>query len=243
MGDPGIRGAEPTDRAREIIDAARRCFAQRGYHKTSIKAIAKEAGIRSPSILHYHFENKEAIFLDVMQDALGQLTQRATEIALKRGEGPRGLGAIEAFFELFEAEPDLAPLLAECMSIGARDPKTRAQLFSLLQGIEARIEAATRLLLGDSAGRLPLDPKTLAGAVLDLMTGYAVRTTLGGTPEALTRQRRGIVTLLALVRPDAAFVDAAPIDAAFVDAAPPDPGGASSLPDPSGQRSAGRTST
>ena len=183
-----------------ILAAARRCFARDGYHGTSIKGIAAAAEIRSPSILHYHFANKEALFLEVMRSAIADLTERATAVGLQLTEGPRGLGALEAFFDLLDHEGDLGPLLIECLATGMRS-EHRHELSALLQGIEALVEDATRKLLGPEADRLPLRPGTLAATILDLFTGHVMRARLSPDPEALREHRRGVLTLLSLVKP------------------------------------------
>lgn len=200
MGDEAAR-ATKADPVQEILDAGRRCFARHGYHGTSIKTIAAEAGIRSPSILHYHFRNKEAIFLAVVRQAVAALTARATEIGLQVVEGPRGLGAIEAFFSLIDEEEDLGPLLLEGLAMGAREGPTRAELGELYRGLEELVAAATQQLLGEDAQRLPLDLPTLAAAVVDLMTGHAIRSSLEGRRPELASQRKGLLTLLGLLRP------------------------------------------
>jgi AcrR family transcriptional regulator len=194
------RQTSSSDSAQVILQAARRCFAKQGYHGTSIKTIAAEAGVRSPSILHYHFQNKEAIFLAVMRQTLGALTEKATATGLNSSQQPRGLGAIEAFFTLIDEEEDLPPLFMECMAMSARGQATRDEFSSLLTSLEDMVESAIKLLLGDYAARLPLDPKTLAGTIIDLMTGHAIRATLLGHEETRAR-RQGILTLLGSLRP------------------------------------------
>jgi AcrR family transcriptional regulator len=46
----------------EILDAARRLFIANGFHGTSMRAIAREAGDRAVAGLYNHFPTKEAIF-------------------------------------------------------------------------------------------------------------------------------------------------------------------------------------
>jgi AcrR family transcriptional regulator len=51
------------DQARaDILDAARRLFVSQGYHGTSMRAIAREAGDRAVGGIYNHFATKEAIF-------------------------------------------------------------------------------------------------------------------------------------------------------------------------------------
>jgi TetR/AcrR family transcriptional regulator, cholesterol catabolism regulator len=54
-----VRNARVLRRADEIIDAAARVFAERGYHGTSTQAIADVLGMRQAS-LYYYFASKEA---------------------------------------------------------------------------------------------------------------------------------------------------------------------------------------
>jgi AcrR family transcriptional regulator len=54
-----VRNSKPLRRAEEIIDAAARVFAERGYHGTSTQAIADVLGMRQAS-LYYYFTSKEA---------------------------------------------------------------------------------------------------------------------------------------------------------------------------------------
>lgn len=63
---------EPTtkgDQARaDILDAARRLFVNQGYHGTSMRAIAREAGDRAVGGIYNHFPTKEAIFKALIEE-------------------------------------------------------------------------------------------------------------------------------------------------------------------------------
>jgi AcrR family transcriptional regulator len=54
-----VRNSRVLRRSEEIIDAAARVFAERGYHGTSTQAIADVLGMRQAS-LYYYFASKEA---------------------------------------------------------------------------------------------------------------------------------------------------------------------------------------
>jgi AcrR family transcriptional regulator len=68
---PGAR-SEPT--SVRIIDAATNQFFERGYHGTSIKELAAEAGVRSAT-LYYHFPSKEEILVAIMRSTLTDLAE------------------------------------------------------------------------------------------------------------------------------------------------------------------------
>jgi AcrR family transcriptional regulator len=66
MADPL---ATKGDQARaEILEAARRLFVSQGYHGTSMRAIAREAGDRAVAGLYNHFPTKEAIFKALIEE-------------------------------------------------------------------------------------------------------------------------------------------------------------------------------
>ena len=59
------RGSKPDAAKREqLIDIALRLFSQQGIARTSLNAIAREAGV-TPAMLHYYFNSREQL-LDVM---------------------------------------------------------------------------------------------------------------------------------------------------------------------------------
>ena len=65
MDDPVSKG----DQSRiDILDATRRLFVTQGYHGTSMRAIAREAGDRAVAGLYNHFPNKEAIFEALIEE-------------------------------------------------------------------------------------------------------------------------------------------------------------------------------
>ena len=64
MKRSGRRPGNQDTRA-SILDAARRTFAEKGFDKASIRAIAGDAGV-DPALVHHYFGTKEQLFLAVM---------------------------------------------------------------------------------------------------------------------------------------------------------------------------------
>lgn len=54
------------DRREQIIEAAMRVFAQKGFIRATNKDIAREAGI-TPGLIYHYFESKEALFKDMVE--------------------------------------------------------------------------------------------------------------------------------------------------------------------------------
>lgn len=63
-GQRGRRPGGPDTRA-VILDAARTCFATKGYDKTSLRGIARDAGV-DPALVHHYFAGKAALFAETM---------------------------------------------------------------------------------------------------------------------------------------------------------------------------------
>ena len=49
----------------EIVQAATRVFAAKGYDGTSLRAVAREAGV-DPALVHHYFEGKAGLFVAAM---------------------------------------------------------------------------------------------------------------------------------------------------------------------------------
>jgi AcrR family transcriptional regulator len=62
---PGRRPGSPDTRG-EIVEAARRAFAEHGYDRTSMRAVARAAGV-DPALVHHYFEGKEDLLLAALE--------------------------------------------------------------------------------------------------------------------------------------------------------------------------------
>lgn len=75
-GEGGPRRRLPADeRRRAILDAARRVFAERGYHGAGLADIASACACSEP-IIYRHFASKQALFAAVLLDAAELLRAR-----------------------------------------------------------------------------------------------------------------------------------------------------------------------
>lgn len=84
-----------SDRMDPILRAALGCFAQQGYHGTSIRQIASTAGLSVPGVYH-HYPSKQALLVAVMRHAMEDLWWRSEEAGRESaGEGAAGLLAAQ----------------------------------------------------------------------------------------------------------------------------------------------------
>ena len=87
-----------------ILDAARARFAEDGYERATVRAIARQAGI-DPSMVIRYYGTKEALFARVVDVALGIPDPR--EIAAEE----LGTVLVEHFLDLWERDAVLVTLL------------------------------------------------------------------------------------------------------------------------------------
>jgi AcrR family transcriptional regulator len=77
-GRDGRSSSQRGPQTRDTIHAAAiELFAQRGYHATSMRAIAAAAGIQPAAIYHW-YSSKEAILVELQDEFMEELTERVT---------------------------------------------------------------------------------------------------------------------------------------------------------------------
>jgi AcrR family transcriptional regulator len=77
---PALR-ARYEARRREVIDAAAKLFAERGYDGTSINELTAATGLAAGGLYHY-FEGKDDLLIAICDELLEPLLERAREIVV-----------------------------------------------------------------------------------------------------------------------------------------------------------------
>lgn|SRR5690348_1004225 len=172
----------PTATRQEILGAARRLFAERGYAGTTVRAIAAEAGV-NPALVHHFFRTKEQVFVAALDFPLDP----ATVLATLRDGPPEQIGERAARFVL---------------SVW-REPDSRASLLAILRSAMTRDEAAaiTREFLGSVvlvrvSAALGVDPLRLIGGIGQAIGVMVLRYVVGVEPVASASEDE-VVALLA----------------------------------------------
>lgn len=167
------RGREAqTERNRELLlAAARAVFLARGYHGSTLEAIAAEAGF-SKGVVYSQFESKADLFLALLDE---RIEERAAENERVVRDAGGGAGAVAALCALgrrrARKEVDWNLLLLEFRAQAARDPAVNE---SYAKAHARAIDGIAGLLAGifDTAGVEPsLSPRILATFILAVTSG------------------------------------------------------------------------
>lgn len=77
---PKLKPETQSARREHILDAAERCFAQSGFHRTTMHDICKLAGI-SPGALYVYFDSKEALIAGLSERDRLEFAERFALVA------------------------------------------------------------------------------------------------------------------------------------------------------------------
>ncbi|CAI6069507.1 TetR/AcrR family transcriptional regulator [Cohnella sp. JJ-181] len=77
-----------SNRKNQIIEAAMRCFARKGFHATSIQEIVDELGMAKGSI-YFYFKGKEELLIAVIWHFVERMMAEMTVLPEERQLGPR----------------------------------------------------------------------------------------------------------------------------------------------------------
>ncbi len=169
----------------EVLDAAGRIFAARGYSATNVEEIAKEAGMAKGTIYLY-FKSKEEIFAEVLGRDLQALTDRTIE-AMSAAE--MFSGRVKIFLNLRleylrSKQNFLRIYLDEFASRSAR-PKPVADAMDKMfrRDLEFMQWCVVRAMARDEIRQVPAE--AAAYAIFDLARGFVQRHLNGWTPLTL----------------------------------------------------------
>lgn len=169
-----------------ILDAALSVFARKGYHRALVDDIVR-ASATSKGAVYHHFQNKEAVFLALVDDFAARLAGAvAAEIGRRHGALAKVEGALTAALATFADNERLARLiLLEAVSLG---PTYQAKRAEVADHFASLIQAY-------------LDEAVADGSLAPLDTRLATLVWLGAVNEIVVQWLHGGVDDLAATIP------------------------------------------
>jgi TetR/AcrR family transcriptional regulator, repressor for uid operon len=157
---PKLKPAIQQARRDHILDAAERCFARAGFHRTTVQDICKEAAI-SPGALYVYFDSKEALIAGICERDRADFGERLASLA----DAPDFLQALKELGEhYFVHRPAYKNQL--CLEIGLESTRN-PRVGEIYRGVDEYIRAGFERLFQrmQDEGRIApnMDIPTLAG--------------------------------------------------------------------------------
>src|SRR3954447_25710732 len=115
------------DAREELLSAALRVFARRGYREAGVDEIAAEAGY-SKGALYWHFSGKEELLIALLEERIdAPMRNRFALLASAPPERDMSLEASRAFARQLSEAREALLLEREYWSLAIRDPVLRAR--------------------------------------------------------------------------------------------------------------------
>jgi TetR/AcrR family transcriptional regulator, mexJK operon transcriptional repressor len=194
-GETAEQPRYPAKRA-AIARAALHLFVQDGYERTSVDAIAAEAGV-SKRTVYNHYRDKEGLFLTVFEDTYNALMDQVHGIAERELAGPgdlqqRLLAFIRAVARTIARSPDRTALIRMMITEAAHFPALLGQW----RGRRALTPLLARALSGlpGDAGMAIDDPDAAADHLAALTFGQINSRSLFGLLQLSDADLDSIVT-------------------------------------------------
>jgi AcrR family transcriptional regulator len=163
------------EKRRQILEAAVRAFARKGYHACRVGEIAEEAGVAYGLVYHY-FGSKEEVLQTIFRETWTQMLARISELEAEKDPASEQVRKVTALIlRTWTRDPNLVRVLVREVT---RSPE---QLQQQIDEIGHAYEALERIIRrGQQAGefRREIDPQLAAtifyGALEEVLTGWVM---------------------------------------------------------------------
>lgn len=182
---------EPAERRVALLDAARRVFASKGYHRTGVADIIAEAGVARGTFYNY-FDSKRAIFQAVLEEMMERVDGAVRPIDVTQPIPDQVHAMVERIVEAVAEAEISRVLLTRAVGIDAEGDSAVAAFYQRALG---RLELA--LQRGQAMGVVADgDAALLASGLMGLLKEPVFQATLAGRPLEVTRLTEMLLQVL-----------------------------------------------
>jgi TetR/AcrR family transcriptional regulator, fatty acid metabolism regulator protein len=190
------RTERQTDRRRQILAAAVKVFAAKGFHAARVGDIAEEAGVAYGLVYHY-FKSKDELLETIFRSTWTDMLARVREVEASGVPATEAVRQVTALLlRTWRRDPDLVRVLVREVT---RSPHVQQEIEEIGEAMEALENIVRR---GQEVGEFQseLDPRLAAvvfyGALDEVLTSWV----LGQLPdrdEDIARAEHNVASLLA----------------------------------------------
>jgi AcrR family transcriptional regulator len=159
-----------------VLAAAARVFARRGFHATSLDAIAEEAGF-SRGAVYYNFADKEELFLELLDRRCAERAQDLRAVFADTPEDDvaatsrQARLAAEHALDAMTGDPEWRALYLEFLAHAARDGAFRRRFSKRSAEMRRALDEVVVERTRPVADALDMEPEQLAVVIDALGTG------------------------------------------------------------------------
>jgi AcrR family transcriptional regulator len=168
-----------SDQTKErIVEAAYRTLVKHGYHQTSMKDIAAEAGV-APGLAHYYFETKEDLLVAAIEHGCEPVLRAWEQAGIRLGgpfpEDADPMAFARLGFELAKGElktyRGLFLLTFDMFGVGLHNPKIASAVRDFIEERRAFVARITRGVIAGMAEPPSASADAIAGAIWGSLHG------------------------------------------------------------------------
>ena len=169
----------------EIVNAAARVFADRGFHGASLDAIAEEAGF-SLGAVYYNFADKEELFLELLDRRCAERAQDIREVFVGDSDDLDATSrqaeiASTHAFDAMTGDTEWRALFLEFLALAARDADFRKRFAKRCTEMRSALNEVVVERTAPVADVLPVTPEQLAAVFDSLSVGLWAHHRLHGS--------------------------------------------------------------
>ena len=162
--------------AAQIVAAATRVIARKGYARTSLNDIAREAGM-SKGAVHYHFPTKEELVAKVLETACDAVAERTRQAWLTGGDDPFEAlrAAVRELWAVRVSRSDEVAVVADLLAQALHDDSLRPQLAGYYRFASSQTTEHLVTVLSGYGLRPRVRPELVPRLLLGLLDGLVLQ--------------------------------------------------------------------
>ncbi|MDE3026743.1 MAG: TetR/AcrR family transcriptional regulator [Acidobacteriota bacterium] len=189
------RSSGVEEKRRQILDAAVRVFAHKGFHTSRVGDIAEEAGV-AHGLLYHYFESKHQLLETVFHENWGVLLERIRSVEDTDEPAAEQLRHVALIIlRTWRHQPDVVRVVVREI---ARTPEIHARIGELVEPVDT-IKRIIERGQADGEFRSDLDPEFAAaifyGGIDAILTGWVLGTR-PDDPESMAEAERTVSEVL-----------------------------------------------
>lgn len=172
------RGYRKPEKAEAMLVACSKLVGGKGYAEVSMKDIANEAGVHQ-SLLHYYFESKDNLFLELFRFLRRRYLDIMSEVAYSPVDTEEKLDVgFEAFQNFAKEEPKWMLMVMDLIIQAVHKPESKSEVLSFYNEAANLTKRGLRKDKEEDIAGKDLDAEVLSALLIATMTGLGILFTI-----------------------------------------------------------------